>query len=170
MPDGNIPLRTVLVESYERLLQLLERRLLSRDLAREALHDTYLQLERGKEIRPIEHPLSYLFRIALNVARGRQRAGRRLLSVAEIEETFDLVDDTPSPAKTVEDRSELEAFERAFAALPPRRQAILLASFSENLSSTEIARRFGLSKRMIDMELKLARETCAGAIMKWPKK
>lgn len=170
MPNGNIPLRTLLVESYERLLQQLERRLLSRDLAREALHDTYLQLESGKEIRPLDKPLGYVFQIALNAARGRQRAGRRLLSVGEVEEIFDLADTAPDPAKIAEDRSELEAFERALAELPPRRRAILLASFSEGLGSQEIARRFGLSKRMIDRELKQARETCAQAIVKRPKK
>ncbi len=170
MPDANIPLRKALVESYDRLLSQLERRLSSRDLAREALHDTYLQLERAKEIRPIEHPIGYLIKIAINLARGRQRAGKRLLSVAEIEATFNLADEAPDPAQTVEARSELEAFERALAELPPRRQAILLASFSENLSSLEIAQRFGLSKRMIDIELKLAREYCARAILTRPKK
>jgi RNA polymerase sigma factor (sigma-70 family) len=170
MSDANPLLRAVLVERYDHLVEQLKRRLRSSELAHDALHDTYLQLERGKEIRPIERPIGYLISIAVNLARNRQRSAKRLLTVAEIEDAYRLADQAPGPARTAEARSELEAVSRALDELPPRRRAILLASFSENLPSRAIAKRFGLSTRMIDIELKLAREHCARALFHQQKK
>jgi RNA polymerase sigma-70 factor (ECF subfamily) len=165
MADANASLRVVLVERYSRLVQLLERRLRSPELAREALHDAYLHLESSKEVTSVNNPFGYLIGIAINCARLRQRSGKRHTLATEIETALDIVDNTPDPARIAEARSDLEAVERALETLPARRRAILLASFSENLPSREIAKRFGLSTRMIDKELKLAREHCAKALV-----
>jgi RNA polymerase sigma-70 factor (ECF subfamily) len=170
MSDANVPLRAVLVESYDLLVKQLERRLSSSELAHEALHDTYLGLEGGREIRPISQPIGYLIRTAINFARMRQRAGKRLLSVAEIETAYQLADEAPNPAMVAEAVSELEAVKRAYETLPLRRKAILLASAKEGLSSREIARRYGLSIRTIDLELQAAREHCARLVKKNQKK
>jgi len=160
MPEANISLRAVLVKQYDHLVRQLERRLKSADLAQDALHDAYISLERGKEIRPLERPVGYLYRIAVNLARKKLRANQRLLSVAEIETEYDIADEAPDPAKVMEAVSELDAVKRALADLPERRRAILMAASQESLPSREIAKRFGLSVRKIDKELQLAREHC----------
>jgi RNA polymerase sigma factor (sigma-70 family) len=170
MTDANATLREALVERYEYLLGHLTRRLQSADLAREALHDTYLRLGRSGEIQSVSRPLGYLLRIAVNLARDRQRSAKRLANMAEIETALNLVDEKPDPGQTAETQSEFRAFERALEGLPLRRRAILLASFNEDLPSREIARQFGLSTRMIDRELKLAREHCARILLKSAKK
>jgi RNA polymerase sigma-70 factor (ECF subfamily) len=170
MSDANSPLRSFLVERYDHLIAQLKQRLNSTELAHEALHDTYLRLERSKEIRTIEQPTGYLLRIAMNLAHDRQRAGARLLSIGEIETALNLVDEAPDPAREAEGRSSLQAVERALAKMPARRRAILVASFKENLPSKLIAQRFGLSVRKIDMELKEARELCARELALPPKK
>jgi RNA polymerase sigma-70 factor (ECF subfamily) len=170
MTDANGALKDTLVERYEYLLGHLTRRLQSAELARDALHDTYLRLGRIGEIPSVSKPLGYLLRIAMNLARDRQRSSRRLASMAEIETVLDLVDGGPDPGQTAEMRSEFRAFELALTGLSPRRRAILLASFNEDLPSREIARQFGLSTRMIDRELKLAREYCARVLLKPVKK
>jgi RNA polymerase sigma factor (sigma-70 family) len=170
MADANQPLRAVLVEKYEQLFGQLKRQLRSPELAREALHDTYLRLERGNEIPAVKHPVGYLLRIAVNLARDRQSSGNRIATVAEIEAAFHLIDRSPDPARTAEARSDLEAVERAVLQLPPRQRAILLASSKEGMTSRQIALRFSLSVRKIDMELKLAREHCARALLAKPKK
>ena len=170
MTDANGALKDTLVERYEYLLGHLTRRLQSAELARDALHDTYLRLGRAREITAVSKPLGYLLRIAMNLARDRQRGSRRLASMAEIETALDLVDRELDPGQTAEMRSEFRAFEQALTGLAPRRRAILLASFNEDLPSREIARQFGLSTRMIDRELKLAREYCARVLLKPAKK
>jgi RNA polymerase sigma factor (sigma-70 family) len=166
MGDANRALRATLVNSYEYLVDHLERRLRSPELARDALHDAYLRLERSKEIEKIGNPIGLLLRVATNLARDRERKSRRLLTLAEIETAFNLVDDAPDPARTAEAISEFQAFERALAELPARRRAILLASLKERLPSRVISQRFGLSKRRVDVELKLAREHCARVLLK----
>jgi RNA polymerase sigma factor (sigma-70 family) len=160
MSDANGILRNALVESYDHLLEQLERRLRSSELAREALHDTYLRLERGNEIRLIEKPVGYLLSIAINIARDRQRRARFFATGAEVENALHLADETPDPAREAEAKSEVAALLRAISKLPPRRQAILLACYRDNQTPAEIARRFDLSKRSINAELKLAREYC----------
>jgi RNA polymerase sigma-70 factor (ECF subfamily) len=168
--DANGTLRTLLVESYDLLIGRLERRFGSPELARDVLHDTYLRLERGDEIRPLSSPFGYLLRIATNIAHDRRRSARRLATVAEIETTFNLVDEYPDPARAAEAKSDFEAIGRAIAKLPPRRREILMASFQENLSSRAIAERFGLSTRTIDLELREARDYCARVLAGRAKK
>jgi RNA polymerase sigma-70 factor (ECF subfamily) len=170
MSGANSLLRNFLVERYDHLITQLKQRLNSTELAHEALHDTYLRLERAKEIRAIDRPTGYLLRIALNLAYDRQRASARLLSVPEIETALNLVDEAPDPAREAEAKSSLQAVERALAKMPARRRAILVASFKENLPSKAIAQRFGLSVRKIDMELKEARDMCARELALRPNK
>ena len=170
MSDANLTLRELLARRYDHLLDQLSRRLQSAELAREALHDTYLRLERGKEIREVQNPLGYLFRIAINVAHDRLRSRRRVLGFLDIESAFDLPDDAPDPAREAEAKSELLVFQRALAEMPGRRQAIFLAFFSEGLTVKEIARQFGLSSRMIDLEIRKARDHCARALNEQRKK
>lgn len=166
MADANGSLRAVIAARYDYLVAHLGRRLRSNDLAQDALHDIYLQLEKGKEVASVSNPIGFLLTAAMNRARNRQKADKRLASIAEIETTFNLVDDAPTPAEVAEARSEYQVFEKAFAGLPPRRRAIFLASLKGELSSQEIAKRIGLSKRRVDVELKLAREHCARALLK----
>jgi len=61
-------LRNLLLSSYEDLANWLTRRLGSQELAREALQETYLRLERGNEIGPVHSPKAYLLRTAINIA------------------------------------------------------------------------------------------------------
>lgn len=154
-------LQTLLVERYNEIAQRLNRRLKSRDLADEALQETYLRLERGGDLEDVRNPSEYLYRIALNVARDRQRTEVRRASRQAIDEIFDLADDRPGPAETIEARSEILALDRALQGLPPRRREIFLLAWGEGVPHREIAARHGLSIRMINMELAKAREYCA---------
>jgi len=164
MSDANLSLRDLLARQYSFLLDQLSRRLRSTELAQEALHDTYLRLERGKEVGEVHNPVGYLFRVAINAAIDHRRLNRRLLTFLEIDGAFDLPDDAPDPAREVEARSEMNAFQSALSSMPKRRQAIFLAYFSEGLAIKEIAKRFGLSNRMIDLEIRKARDHCAAIL------
>lgn len=148
----------LLVVSYESLTRRLARRLGSVDNAQEALHDAYLRLEKAAVIGPVRSPQDYLFRIALNAAADRRRSQSRLLSAVDIDELFSLADDAPGPARIVEARSELAALSQAMAALPERRRLIFKAVLLEEVPRQELAKRFGVTQRTVDYEVKRALE------------
>jgi RNA polymerase sigma factor (sigma-70 family) len=164
MSDANGVLRTLLVERYEYLLAQLVRRLRSKDVARDALHDTYLRLERTQELT-VQNPIGFLLRAATNIAYDRFRAEKRRASDVEIGTALDIADKAPDPAAYAEERSQFLLLERAIASLPERRRAMLLISLKEKVPTRELARRFGLSQRHVNTELQLAREHCARILL-----
>jgi len=159
-------LRDALLGSYDDLTRRLTRRFRSSDLAHDALQDTYIRIEKGGSLGPVDHPLAYVLRIATNMARDRLRSDQRFVTANEIDAAFDIADEAPDPAQSAEARSDLAALERALSSLPARRQAIFLAAWKENLPPAAIAQRYGLSKRRINVELELAREHCAAMLKK----
>ena len=140
----------------------LKRRLGSEELANDVLQETYLRVERidasgGTGVR---HPLGYLFRMALNVAADHAQAEARYLTGEEVHELLHAGDDSLDPARVTQARFELGELERALAELSPRQRAILLAARVEEASQLEIARRHGISVRMVGKELRKALEHC----------
>jgi RNA polymerase sigma-70 factor (ECF subfamily) len=158
--SGRDVLRRLLLLNYDVLKAQLARRLGSADLAGEALQDTWLQLEGATRIGDVHRPQPYLLRIAYNIALKRRRSERDTVTLDDARAALSLVDDTPGPERAVEARSEIVALEEALAQMPPRRRAILLASRAEGVPLSEIATRFGISQRMIEIELKSALIHC----------
>ena len=118
-------LRELLLEGYDELKTRLTQRLGSSDLAGEAIQDTWVRLHNAKISSSIRNPVNYLFRIALNIARDRLAADRRLLSTIDIDKLLNLAHDAPGPEQIVEARSHLRALEAIMAELPPRQREIL---------------------------------------------
>ncbi|MEW6436321.1 MAG: sigma-70 family RNA polymerase sigma factor [Pseudomonadota bacterium] len=161
MTETNLTmLRRLLVERYDEFRTRLAKRLGSTDLAGDAMQDTWLKLARVEAIGPIHSPSHYLFSIALNAARDRLQTDARYLSPVEVESLLDLVDAAPDPARVAEARSDLSVIEMALAELPPRRRDILLAARLDNLPRQEIAKRLGISLRLVEKELHLAQAYC----------
>ncbi len=151
-------LRQALVINYADLSRRLTRRLGSSEAANEALQETYLRLESASVLGAIRNPISYLFRIAINIAVDRRRTDARRLSTLEIDALLDFPDDSPDPARIVEARSELEALGRALAEMPERRRAIFKAALLDHVPRREIAKRLGVSIRTVDIEIQRALE------------
>nr|WP_284701712.1 sigma-70 family RNA polymerase sigma factor [Rhodoplanes tepidamans] len=143
----------------------LTSRLGSADLAGEALHETWLRLARAEAVGPVRSPDNYLFRILLNAVEDRRRSDRRLLSAAEVDALLHVADDAPGPARIAEARSDLALLKTILDELPPRRRAVLLMARVEALPREEIARRLGVSLRLVSKELRLAHAHCAA---RWP--
>lgn len=154
-------LRNLLLSSYEDLANWLTRRLGSQELAREALQETYLRLERGNEIGPVHSPRAYLLRTAINIAINKRVSDKRRLGISETEKLLTVPDEAPDPARAVEARSEIVALIKALNELPDRRRQIFLASWIDEVPHREIAERFGISIRTVQIELKDALEHCA---------
>lgn len=176
-------LRQILLSRYKDWIGLLTRRLRSKDLAVEVLHDTYLRLE-GAELKSVENPQAYLFQTAINVARDRQRfeerraginvrqeqlrSAQRQFEASEVDDAIllDAADETPGPAEVTEAASDLQALQRALASLSARRREIFEESFLREVPHRELAERLGISMRTVQMELKVAVEHCAAQLLR----
>ena len=154
-------LRELLVQRYGQLKTLLSRKLGSSDLAGDALQDTWVRLESTENIEPVRNPGAYLYRMAYHAAIDNQRAEVRRLSVGEIETMLDLVSPDPGPAQIAEANSDLNELVRVLEKMPQRRRDILLAVRLDGLAQREVAERFGISLRLVELELKRAQAFCA---------
>jgi len=157
-------LRRLLLLRYGDFKSRLARHLGSSELADEALQDTWLRLERGEGIVSVRSHDAYLFRIAVNLARDRQRAEDRRLTASEVETLLTVADEMPDSEQIVTARSDLRALEAAMAELPARQRAILLAARLDSLPRDEIARRYRISRRLVQRELQEAQAYCAARI------
>lgn len=146
-------LRAVLSADYESFAKRLARRLGSVDLAREALHETFLRMDRVSDTVSIRSAASYVFRMAINVAEDRRRSDHRHLNSAEIDAILDIPDEAPDAFSVVADRHEFDEFNKALAELPARRRSVFMAVHVEQLSHDEIAERFGINKRTVAFDL-----------------
>lgn len=153
-------LRQLLLLRYGELRNRLAHSLGSVDRANDALQETWLRLEATAQIGVVHRPQPYLLRIAHNIAVKRRLAERETTTLDDARAALSLVDDAPDPERAVAGKSESMALERALAELSPRRRDILLASRVEGVSLSEIAARYGLSQRMVEMELKVALVHC----------
>ena len=68
------------------------------------------------------------------------------------------------PERVVEARSEIEAFKRALAELPPRPREVLRSISIEGQSPQEFAARLKVSIRTVESDLRLALGHCADSL------
>jgi RNA polymerase sigma-70 factor (ECF subfamily) len=139
---------------YEKLRSRLAKALRSPDLAADALHDAYLKLRTCPAIGDVQRPTAYLHRMALNLASNRRRH-ETFFSPGQ-SDPADLVDEAPGPERVVAARHEMTRALAALDQLPPRRKAIFLARWQDDLDQAEIAARFHLHKRTVQKELSRA--------------
>jgi len=158
---NRVRLRGQLVDNYDDLIKKLTRQLGSSDFAYEALHETFLRLDRVTDATPVRSPADYIFRTAINIAKDRQKAQNYRVSPSEIDALLDVSDEAPGPARVVEARSEIEAFKRALAELPARPREVLRSILVEGKPPHEVGARLQVSIRTIESDLKLALSHCA---------
>ncbi|WP_313624333.1 RNA polymerase sigma factor [Achromobacter sp.] len=158
-PDGS--LLSIFLERYNDFRGQLKRRLGSEDLAHDAMQETYLKVSDLPPSSSIQQPAAYLFRVALNIAEDQRRRDSRLLTGVEISELINMTDEAADPARIAQGRSQIDAFRRALRGLPERTQQMLLAARVHELPHAEIARRYGVSERIVSKELKRALDHCA---------
>lgn len=153
-----------LLTRYAEIKKRLTRYLGSADLATDALHDTWLRLERGGELSAVRNPDSYLYSMAINIAANRRRADNRRLTAAEVDALLDVADEAPDAARLLEARAELELLVTIIGELSERKRAILLAARLEGTPRRDIAERFGISERYVQRELQEAHDYCAARL------
>lgn len=154
-------LRDALIERYNHLRDRLTARLGSRDLAGEALHETWLKLQEGTELAPVADPYAYLYRAAINTASNLASSRRRALGSGEIEELMNVADEAPGPERIAIGRSELAHVWHVLGELTPRQRHVFVESFAGTASHEELAEHHGVSVRMIQRDLRDAILHCA---------
>lgn len=147
--------------SYDDFKARLKRRLGSEDLACDVLHETYLRVDRLDDALEVKKPQAYLFRIALNIAADRREGDARLLTGEEVAELLQVADEGLDPERIVGGHAEIRRLLEALCELPAQRRQILIASRLEETPHAEISRRFGISTRTVEKELKAALWFCA---------
>jgi RNA polymerase sigma-70 factor (ECF subfamily) len=98
--------------------------------------------------------------MAINVAADQRQVDARYLTGSEVEDLLNVGGDTLDPARVVHARAEVEALEQALQELTLRQREIVIAARVDDVSQEDIARRFGISVRMVGKELKKALEHC----------
>jgi RNA polymerase sigma factor (sigma-70 family) len=153
-------LRQLIVTRYDEIKIRLARSLGSSELADEVLHETYLRFHRNDAVGVIEQPDSYIFRTALNIATDKRRAERRRASQAEVMAAIRLQAAPPDLSTEMAARFQVEALKRALTDLTPRRRAIFIAARVDGMGHDAIAERFGISRTMVQKELRRAMHHC----------
>jgi len=157
-------LRQALVGQYDELKSVLTRRLGSEDLAGEVLQETYLRLARPAAIGIVASPKQYLLAIATNIARMGFRRDRRSTNLSDLDAVLGFVDESPGPLQSLEARQEIEALQRAFDELSPRRRRIVFAARVEGARLSDIAKELAVSQRLVEKELRAALIVCGGRV------
>lgn len=150
-----------LVAGYDDFKRRLTARLGSAELACEALQDTFLRLRTSAILGSVQKPRAYVLRAAYNIAINRLVAEKRRGVAADIETLLDIADDAPDQVRVVESRSDIEALTRALHGLPRRRREIIVAVALNDVPISELAKRFGVTVRTIQIELRHAIMHCA---------
>lgn len=145
-------------EHNDALLRYLRGRLRSDADAHEAAQEAYVRLLQLDEPDQPSFLRGYLFKVAANVATDMIR--RRLVRSTRLEWSEEL---PATQEAALMAREHLDLIERALAKLPPRCREAFRLSRHEGLKTVEIARRLGVTDRMVRLYLIDALE-CIGSL------
>lgn len=160
MSELLVQLRRLFTDRYDVLKRQLAYRLGSQDLADDVLHETYVKLAGRPVGEAMRSPQSYVIRTAMNLAIDRIRADGRLLGGEEIDQLLAPDEQAPDPAAGAIARIDLEAVARAMELMPARRRQLFFAARVEGVPQRELAERYGISLRLVELEIRRAYEFC----------
>uniref|UniRef100_Q07N77 RNA polymerase, sigma-24 subunit, ECF subfamily n=1 Tax=Rhodopseudomonas palustris (strain BisA53) TaxID=316055 RepID=Q07N77_RHOP5 len=158
-----------LVDRYDDFKRRLTSRLGSPELACEALQDTFLRLASTTVLGTVQSPHAYVLRTAFNIAINRLVAEKRRVNSVDTDTLIEIADDAPSPMQIVEARSDLEALKYVLHELPRRRREIVVAVALNEVPIPVLAKRFGVTVRTIQIELKQALLHCSERLERRPQ-
>lgn len=130
-------------------------------IADDLLQDAWLKLHRSNADETIANPQAYLRRMAANLAIDDARTNaRRLLDPTEIEMLLDIPDEAPGVEQRAADFQALECLTEILEEMPARRRELFLAARVEGLPHKQLASRFGVSLRTVELEIHRALDHC----------
>ncbi|HEY2906634.1 MAG TPA: RNA polymerase sigma factor [Vicinamibacterales bacterium] len=156
-----------LVATHHPAIARLAQALLGREEVDDVCQDVYLRV--FKELGRFEHRSrlgTWIYRIALNVIRNRQRSARRRhfdshVTFDELKprDHFEFLTDAATPASVSESRERARHLRRTILALAPlQRRALMLWTYCDSTHAT-IARSTALSLTDVERTLRLAKKS-----------
>lgn len=142
---------------YRALVKFLRRRTGTAQDAEDVAQESLARLLRYRESEPSDAWRPLLYRIAVNASHDHARRnapwrdGRRLTI-----EDCELADDTPTPEEQAHREQQRQRLREAILSLPPKCQRVYLLKRAHGLSHAEVARRCGISVKMVDKHLATA--------------
>jgi RNA polymerase sigma-70 factor (ECF subfamily) len=157
---SNEPSVAALYEEYSgRIFGYCLRRLPSREEAEDAVQHTFMNAFRGLQRGVVPRSESaWLFKIAENVCRERQRSAWRRNRLELVQDPDDIAGLAVAPARS---HDELAGIADALAELPPNQQRAILLREWQGLSYKEIAEQLALTEGAVETLLFRARRSLA---------
>lgn len=146
------------------LLRFLGRRLGSRVVAEDLVHELYLKLCRTPEPETVRDDRSYLFSMAANLATDYVRVERRRTEIrGDIGDMAGADGDGITPERAALARAELAFLEAEVARLPERCRRVFHLNRYEGWSQAQIAEELGIGLTSVHKDIKLAMATLLAA-------
>lgn len=157
-----VSIHEVIRRHHHALISFLRRRLNVPEDAQDIAQEAYIRMMKYEGARDIESPSSMLFRIAANIAidHGRSTQRRRASSHVEIDSVQLVGEQEPSAERTAAAQQRLDLLAIAIEALPPKCREVFLLSRVHGLTYPEIARRCGISVKMVEKHISHALALC----------
>jgi RNA polymerase sigma-70 factor (ECF subfamily) len=163
MDDKTSPARDLFERNQRAILRYFTRKV-GRDAAPDLLQDAFVRVLGRGPLEAVADPPALLQKIAINLARDFAR--RRKTETTYVRPGVEL-DDAPSEEAAPEERMEYERKSRLLDAavdtLPSRCREVFELSM-DDMSVGEIAKRLGISDRMVRKHLAHAMRICRAAL------
>lgn len=144
----------VLVASYEDIKAFLTRQYGCRLLAEDVVQETWLRVSQLSKQPVVDHPRSYLFKMAANLAidhlRSEKRRTRHISAKAVPE---NISSGMPLPDRVIDYQQRLAILRKAVEELPPRCREVFLLHKFEAFTHAEIADRLNISRNMVEKHI-----------------
>lgn len=149
-------------EHHAALVQYLRSRFGNDADARDIAQETYLRVLRYRENQDLDSLKALLFRIATNLVAMRARTARAHRGVGHntLDEELVLPANEPSVEQRVADEQQLDRLMEVIKRLPPKCQQAFVLSRFHDMSYPEIAKRCGISVKMVEKHIAKALEIC----------
>jgi RNA polymerase sigma-70 factor (ECF subfamily) len=159
-----LSLREIVRAHHAALIGFLRRRVAIPEDALDVAQETYLRMMKYEGSRQIESPCSMLFRIAANAATDHQRAAytRHVRNHFDLE-GIELASGEPSAERAVAAQQNLQVTWAAIERLPPKCRNVFLLSRVVGMTYPQIARRCGISVKMVEKHISHALGVCEAA-------
>jgi RNA polymerase sigma factor (sigma-70 family) len=130
--------------------------------ARDIAQETYLRLLRYRESQDLDSLKALLFRIATNLLAMRRRTARaqRWAHHRPVDEEIGLLADEPSHDQRLASERQLDRLMEVIKRLPPKCQQVFVLSRFHDMTYLEIAKRCGISVKMVEKHIAKALGIC----------
>jgi RNA polymerase sigma factor (sigma-70 family) len=136
------------------LQRMLMARLKSEEQVKEIVQETFARFLTIDDGAKIGNPRGYLFRMAVNLSIDQARCARTNIFSNTVELNEEMrASDVPTPEDSLLHTQLQDLFATALAELPQRPRELFCLHRFEGLSTFEIARKFGISQRMVQKSL-----------------